>query len=243
MASSTSERIFQGRRGLIASVLNRRIVASINSTRSGARSTTRSWRVAAALLPRTAPVMPSSRISRSTVRRATGALPAQVVPELSGACRVDDEVAGMERVAYATDLSDAVGVDRAAGHRAEAGTDGAVGDRGSGLVRPARGRERAALPEPDGLSVAASAARPPSLVGGVLLLHPVAPGRPCSADPGDPAVPGAGAGQTIGGPVPGDHRHPVRPCGGRGAEGDDGTGREQEDARQEAGGSPSTWRA
>src|SRR5690606_37595306 len=66
----------------------------------------------------------------------------------------------------------AVGVDRAAGHRVEAGAGGAVGDRGPGLLRPARGRERAALPEPDGLSVAAPAARPSGLVGGVLLLHP-----------------------------------------------------------------------
>ncbi|RPK83083.1 hypothetical protein EES46_26035 [Streptomyces sp. ADI98-10] len=41
------------------------------STRSGARSAAGSTIVVITLLPRTAPVMPSSRMRRSTVQRAT----------------------------------------------------------------------------------------------------------------------------------------------------------------------------
>jgi hypothetical protein len=41
------------------------------STRSGARSACWSAIVVMTLLPRTAPAMPTSRISRSTVQRAT----------------------------------------------------------------------------------------------------------------------------------------------------------------------------
>ncbi|MDQ0605795.1 hypothetical protein QF037_010228 [Streptomyces canus] len=46
-----------------------------------------------------------------------------------------------------------------------------------------------------------------------LLLHALAPGRPGPADPGTPALPGAGECPPIRGSVPRDHRHPVRACG------------------------------
>jgi hypothetical protein len=107
----------------------------------------------------------------------------------------------MEQIPYATDLSDeqwALIEPLVTARQQERVARSATGDPGSCDLL--RGRERAALPEPDGLSAAAPATRPPSLVGGVPLLYPVAPGRPRPADPGDPALPGAGAVQTIGGP-------------------------------------------
>jgi hypothetical protein len=48
----------------------------------------------------------------------------------------------------------AVGVDRADAHGVGAGAGGTVGDRGSGGLRSAGGRERDLLPESDGLPVA-----------------------------------------------------------------------------------------
>ncbi|ADI04568.1 transposase [Streptomyces bingchenggensis BCW-1] len=75
----------------------------------------------------------------------------------------------------------------------------------------------------------------PGLVGGVLLLRPVARGRARPAGPRTAALPGAGEGPPLGGPVLGDHRHPVHTRSRRCPEDRHGPGCQQEGVRAQAG--------